>query len=228
MSAEHLSDLELDALRLGELPGDASALAEAHLGACPACQARRAALDASAADFAQRFVPAALAAETLARAETQRPWWRQRLAVWVPAAASAVAAVLLLSPVDAVRTKGAGGAVEVFVLDGDTPRSLSGPVPAGARLAVRVSPGPAPAWARLYWRSTEGVAPLHPAPDAAAWALTTPTWLEREVVLDDAPGPEALVAVLCAAPVSDDEARAVMDDEERAGCRRDVVAITKR
>jgi hypothetical protein len=256
----HLDDLSLDALRLARLssapaPAEAErarhAAAEAHLASCASCRARAATLETEAAAFAARFDVVGLAAEALGRAEaerTARRGWLRGLAALSTAATAALGVVLVLrAPPDApeaLRPKGGEAAlVEVFVLDGGRKAPLEGPVARDAELAVRIvprtpsvpgapaAPSPSRAHVRIVWRSApEAWSALYPGPEDAAWQLDGPTWLERRVVLDGAPGPEALGVVACARAMSHAEAvRALADPRAgRADCATSLVPITKR
>lgn len=228
------------------------AAAEAHLASCASCRARAATLDAEAAAFAARFDVVGLAAEALGRAEaerTSRRSWFRALGALSTAATAALGVVLVLrappEAPDALRSKGGEAAlVEVFVLDGGRKVPLEGPVARDAELAVRVVPRAAAdtssarptaaagrAHVRIVWRSApEAWSALYPGPEDAAWQLDGPTWLERRVVLDGAPGPEALGVVGCARAVSHAEAvRALADPSaRRADCTTSLVPIAKR
>jgi hypothetical protein len=191
---EHLSDLQLDALRLGTAePG-----VGAHVEACERCQRRRDALAADAEAFSSRFDPAQLAARTRARAEgsrgTRRPGWWAFGGVSMMAAAAA-ATLLIVAPGEETRTKGDGARVEIYAPRDDEPRPVGGAVEPGAHLWVRVAV-PGPRRVRLLWSPAPGGwTPLFPPARDPAWAVEGPAWLEREVVLDGELATERLGAV---------------------------------
>lgn len=218
----HLSDMELDALRLGE----ANAEAAAHLSSCEACAARRDELANAAASFAADFDPVNLAVETIGRADPPAPWWRRwEIGLLLPVAA---AAALMLIPEPTTRTKGDNPPIEVFVLEGETPKPMRGPVDPHARLAVRLDPGGA-AFVRILWESTpDDRAALYPAQDGDAWMVNEKTWLAREVRLDGATTDERLIAVLCEAPFTHERALAIAAGDAAKRCRQFAVPVTKR
>jgi hypothetical protein len=79
MKGEHLSHLDLDALRIGAVASDRADTMRIHLAECERCAHVEADLEKSASEFRQRFDPAALATETIATFEGRRrfPWWRR-------------------------------------------------------------------------------------------------------------------------------------------------------
>lgn len=237
--SEHLSDLVLDALRIGAPP--VSGEDRAHLLSCAACRARQQALDEDAANFQQRFDLPGLAADALMRASQPSPWrsfswlrfpwlrFRWLRFAFVPAAvAAAVLLVVVLRPPQ-IRTKGAASAhVEVFVIDGDARRAIDGPVARDARLAVRVVAA-GPEHVRILWGSEpDRFDALYPEERAMAWAIEGPSWLEREVVLDGAREPELLGVVACEDEVSHAEALTALAAGAREGCVVETVEVKKR
>lgn len=218
--SEHLSDLRLDAHRLGAL----DPRSEAHLLACAECQARALHLRRAAEAFAASFDPAALAAAT------PRPV-RRRWVGWATGllAAAAVALLVVRSSTDPIRTKGGGGGLRVERRGPNGPEPLKGPIEPGARLVVQASTS-RPGYGRLYSATAGGPwLPLYPAPTAPAWRLEGPTWLDREVVIDDAPGRERLALVICPAPFSDPEGQAVLlHTGGPQGCLVETVTLEKR
>jgi hypothetical protein len=217
----HLSDLQLDALRIERR-------ADAHLDSCPLCQARKSTLDQDAALFAERFNPAGLAASALATFETKpkkRPFF-----VWLAplAAVAAVAVLFLLPQPPSLRNKGDAVLAEVFVLEGETRVLLEKPVDPRARLAVRLT-AEGPRFARILWSSApESWDALYPLEDAAAWKIDGATWLDRQVVLDGAPETEALGAVACKEPVTHPEAIGMLTSSAREDCTISTVKVEKR
>lgn len=192
-------------LLAGELGGVERARAEEHLAGCARCQAARdeAAADGRAVRAALPFETlAAGVAERLARAERPGPARRPRRRRWplaLAAAALAVAAVPLLARLarppgdDAVRLKGGGPALAVYVDEGGG-RALSPgeAVRPGARLRVGLAPG-GRRYAAVALVDADGVALVYagaatsgPLPGAFEWT---------------GEGAGALVAVLSDAPV---------------------------
>lgn len=218
--SEHLSDLQLDALRI-------SRGHDVHLDSCPSCQARQTTLDTAAAKFAERFDPVGLAASALSQAETRK---NRRYFVWLAplAAAAAVMLVVSLPQSPELRSKGAGSLVELFVLEGETRLPMNEAVDPRARLAVQLSPSGARE-TRILWSSApERWDALYPEQDARAWKIEGPTWLDRQVVLDGAPEDEELGVVACTAPVAHEEAIGMLETSARADCELARVKIRKR
>ncbi|MCC7380354.1 MAG: hypothetical protein IT384_00885 [Deltaproteobacteria bacterium] len=221
--SEHLSDLDLDGLRLGVA---GPAVDRAHLDGCLHCRQRSAALAASAEDFARRFEPAGLAADALARAERQPRRWM----LWPPVlAGAAVAASLAVVGLQVnLRSKGAASLLEVYQLEGQERRAIQGPVPKDARLAVRMSAGERRR-IRLLWSPAAGkFQALAPAEQEAPLELLGPTWLDREIALDGAPEPEALIAVACTAPFDHRRALELAAGEDDPDCQVERIEIEKR
>ena len=215
---EHLSDLELDGLRLDPAAGPAER--RVHLEGCPRCQARSGELSAAATQFLAQHQLPGLAAEAMTRSQAQRSlrWLPIPIAVGV---ALASALLVLRGPTtDELRANGDGAWVEVYVVRGGDRVPLPPVVPLGASLAVRLSP-PARSEVRILWRTAAGWEALFPAEDAPAWVVDAPTWLERSIDLDQDPAPETLGVIACRAPISTDDARAMLEaTEPRADCRR--------
>lgn len=240
MNAEHLSDLELDRLRISqERP-------PVHLDSCPRCQGRFEALLKAQDEFRARYSEGALIGDLQQRMDAKKP--RRWIALWVPAlaAAAALAAVVVLVPgPQSIRPKGDGVLLEVFVLQPEGGRApLEGPIAPGSRLAVRLAPKQRSA-VRLLWgsepRSTRGAsagpgpddrpkvwAALYPDERAPSWMLAEPAWLEREVVLDDAREDEELAVVACTESVDHRGAAAMLDGRVRPDCTIARVRIEKR
>ncbi len=222
--SQHLSDLDLDAMRLGAAAPEAIE----HLQGCETCQGRQHALTREAEDFAQRFNPAGLAVQTLAQTPPPRPWWR-RLA-WVSAPLAAVTALLLVVVMPdepGLRTKGSPSPVEVFVVTEQGPKPMSATVAPGARLAVRINPGKA-RQVRLLWGPKRGPwQALYPDAAAPSWQTKGPSWLSQEVVLDGETAPERLQVVLCRQPVSHAQALDLIRDVARSGCALHFVDVVK-
>lgn len=219
--SEHLSDLDLDALRIGAGRDEL----RAHLESCPACQARQASLTAAADDFAARFNPAGLAAQTL-EATGARP----HRAAWWPALGLVAAAGLVVGVwprPDEVRAKGGAEAVELHVKAPGGVTRVRGPVPRDAALGVRVHVD-APASVRVLWMTPpETWQALYPPAERPAWPVEAPTWLPHALKLDGAPQTEQLGVVICDAAVAHPEAVHVLEGQRRAGCRAEVLEVAK-
>lgn len=224
--SEHLSDLALDALRLGQAPEGAAG----HLQGCPRCQARSAELERDALLFRQRFQVEGLAAEALAAASKAPPipWWRRALWPSTGAAAAATLLIALVTAQDNLRTKGGGSEVELFVLSGQTKTLLAGAVDPQAHLALSVR-AEGPRQVRVLWSEQPGQwTALAPEAEAPAWQVRGPSWLEREIVLDGAPEPETLGYVVCEATVDHAAAVRMLSEAPRADCQVGTIRILKR
>jgi hypothetical protein len=218
------SDLELNALMAGELdePARAAAL-KAHVDSCPRCRARLdrfqavaippfAELDAAAP--AAPAVAATVAAPRGGTAPRSGPRWRAR-AGWgaaVAAAAMAAAVAFLVRPRStgpdgtAVRTK--GGELVLAVLR----RTPSGAVEAlapgasvGASDTIRFQLGHAQAGYALVLGidSRRSVSIYVPSPadqQPPFLDVAGTTVLPGAIALDDAPGAEHVIALLCPSP----------------------------
>ena len=219
MNDEHLSDLELDALRLSEAGVVTCAArselerANAHLQTCARCAARRDALSEDEAAFFDRFSPAGLAASTLeARAQPKWSWPRVAPALAAAAVLMVVAlpAGMRLSRTGTLRSKGAPDLVEVFRLSssGDLePLGGLGRVSGGAPLVVYIHPPLNRPFVRLFWsEAPDTFDALYPSAEAEAWQVSGRTRLPWRVELEGPAGRERLVVVFCRASPSHDEA----------------------
>lgn len=139
--------------------------------------------------------------------------------------------LLIAVPPDGVRPKGEDAQLELFLRTEAGVVGVTGAVEADAHLAVRVRP-PARRFVRLLWESEpHRWGALYPREGDAAWLVRRATWLEREVVLDGAPEPERLGAVLCEEEVDHGEAVALLmreSGEVRNGCRVEILPVLKR
>lgn len=221
----HLSDLELDAHRLGTAPPQVCA----HLEVCTMCQARAQALAEDATAFAVRFDPAVLATSTLQAVPAPRPrWWRGAAGAFAALAAAAGLLLFVRPDPEAVRAKGSSARVELFVTDGGQIRPARGPVDPRAHLALRVRTATR-AHIRLLWSSTPGVwQPLHPAAEASPWVVSGEAFLPRQLVLDGALEPERLGVVLCPGALVHSLAQDMLEHGASAGCEVEVVEVRKR
>lgn len=220
---EHLSDLQLDAHRLGR----ADQVVPLHLEACTECRERQAFLEAAAQQFAQDFDPARLAAATLSKAAPTVRAGRFRIPAVLLAAAAALLLFVRLDP-EGVRKKGDDRLLRVHQRGPGGPVALEGPISAGTKLLLELHPK-GPGWVRLFSASGEGnFVALYPEPTGPAWRLEGPTWLDREVVVDDAPGPERLAAIWCEGEFGQVEALTMLRTQARADCVSMKVVLEKR
>ena len=215
----HLSDYEQDALRLGLLDGEGRSRAERHLEDCARCRDRAERLAAEAARVAGE-VDVEVAARRAYAASSARSAARRRLrrvaAGVVALAAAASVAIVAWPEGDAVRRKGSGSRVAVFVVDGSRLRAASGgPVPASATLRLQVVPRNKP-YVRLSWAGE----PLWPPPGEPAARVESARFVPHEIVLDGALQPETLEAVFCDNPFAAGVAA--------PGCDVYSVVVTKR
>ncbi len=217
---EHLSDLALDAIRRTGATDGAD-----HLAGCDACQARQARLTAADEDFAQRFVPAQLAVDTLAVPSIPKWSLRTKFAA-VGFALAAAAVAFVVAPREQLRTKGGDALVTVHVRADGRTTPVRGPVDPRAHLAVQVK---GPGFAQVLWSSRPGAwEPLYPPPGAPAWEVEASDWLPREVVLDGAPEDERLSAVVCPTAPSAADAAEIAGGADPGACRVQWVKIEKR
>jgi hypothetical protein len=224
----HLSDLRLDAHRLGPLTSDSAAEVSDHLEACPRCAARLSELEEADAAFRERFSVPGLVAETLSAGQATRPTRPSALPAWWAggAAALALGALLVLnqgSPapphgIEINRIKGGAGLM-AHVRSGATVRPVQDGelLQPGDALMLRMRPA-VPGFAMVVGVEPDGTVNLihpasgqwsAPAPDPAAWSPS-----ERSYVLDDSSGYERLFALYSDAPL---ELSAVREAAGRAG-----------
>lgn len=212
-----LSDLLLDRLLAGELGGGEEATAHTHLSSCADCAARRDALEAEitalprttwiAGDVA-RIARAASNADHDARTRGHaglRPI-APRLGSMI-AAASAIAACLVLGlrlpGADGVRTKGSGIGLDLFVRhDGRVRAALPGDaVAAGDALRFQIAT-PRGGFAAIVGLDSTPRATVY-VPTTGAMPRVAPgrSLLDGSIVLDDTPGVEREVGLVCASPL---------------------------
>lgn len=220
---EHLSDLQLDAHRLGR--GDD--VVSAHLLACEACRGREGLLSEQAEAFGRRYDPAQLAAATLVKVAPEVRVGRFRIPAVLLAVAAALLLFLRLEP-EAVRKKGDERWLRIHQRGPSGPVALEGSIAAGAKLLLELRPE-GPRWVRVYSASGQGDwAALYPEVEGPAWRLEGPTWLDREVVVDDAPGPERLTAIACEGNFGHAEALTMLRTQLRGDCVVEKVVLEKR
>lgn len=210
--SSHLSSLAQDALAQGALAPAAAARAEEHLQVCERCRADAAALLASRDHFLGSVLPRTLPTVRERLAPRRRLRW-----LWIAAPALAAAIVLLVvlrspagigtSPAsipDDLRIKGDTALQVIAHRDGRTwSIAEDNRVAAGDALRFVVAPGGAThvlvvsvdgAGAATIYVPYGGAesAPLAPGPRVE---------LPGSIVLDDAPGPERIVALFSRAPL---------------------------
>jgi hypothetical protein len=205
------SDLALDRLRIGEL-GPTSDLA-IHVNGCARCAARLAALRADARPFTDDLLVARLAAAVRAQARAQARARGRRLAMPLWSGGLAAAALLLLyvhvrpptSP--SLRSKGRG-ALELVVRHADgrvEPVVAKTLLHAGESVRFIVSTDEGGYLAIVGVDARKVVTAYHPATGQARPIAAGPRQLvDGSVILDDAPGAERMIAVVCARPLSVD------------------------
>lgn len=214
-----LSDLQLDQLALGELTGVREDSARLHLSQCRTCEQAHERLTWARRQFETDVNVPNVAARLMAKAAPTsgasrwRPW--VRLLAW-PATVSAAAALALVymapSPTavplgtnNGVRAKGSGLALSTYVkfAGQDQPGTLhmGQALGAGDRLQFRVSTKQAGHLAILSLDARGEVSVFYPP-----GAQTAPVPAGRDqplgtaVELDDSPGQETVVALLCEKP----------------------------
>jgi hypothetical protein len=208
-----LSHLALDALAAGELPADEATRVTAHLGSCASCQSVSEELAAERAAFARDAALPTLAADALARAETQRAsGWRARLwrrAFIAPLAVLAAGTAVLLVNIGGLqptaRSKGEFS-LSPYVLHPESgvsgDRHLGEPLHPSDRLQFRYNGAQAGYLAVVAVDSTGRVSVYYP-PGAAAAAVPAGREipLASAVELDGTLGREVIIGVRCEAPV---------------------------
>jgi hypothetical protein len=225
----HLSSETIDLLLLSALSADDAGAAQAHLGACAACQARWQALNEDKQKFEQFVFPRTLPSIE-ARLEQERAgrgfFERFRFAVLLPAVGLAAAAVFGVVTASGPGTqtedelyiglKGAAPSLEIVALRGVTQFPVTRGValkpkdrlrfvvkPAGARYLLIASRDGAGVFSVYHPYGATESARLE---NGAAQRLELPGAVE----LDDTLGVEHLVAVLSDAPVTAAELEAAM------------------
>jgi len=236
----HLTDLALEHAATGApLPATA-----AHLSTCDSCQARLdAALQVELPDLGELpDLQALLGANRPAQPvpsvpePANRPWmWGVLLTVASAAAAAMIAIPTVLTEVDdGLRVKGAGLHLQVYLDQGSSSARLrdGDPISAGDRLGFRVrnrDPGylmivgiDAANEAYLCYPQSGGGSP------AQVDSTLDPVALPEAIRMDDTPGTEQIVAILCEDRFAyDDIASALLDDTLPPGCTTDSVNLEK-
>ncbi len=209
----HLSDHQLDSLRLEIGVGAEAEALEAHLAECEACAARAEALRAAAEAFSEANpVPDLGELTSAARArgsdsqvhgdQWPSPPSKTLRRIVLPLIAAAAVWLMVAWPEpepSGIRAKG-GGTLEVFEVRGGEPHAVER-VPGAATLRLRYA---AEGHARVLWRSAEGVVAIHPPEPSPS--LTASGWVPREVKLEAGAGPEEVILVTCPESFGHDEA----------------------
>jgi hypothetical protein len=204
----HPSSLVIDALAAGKLAGDDAAGARTHIDGCARCRADLAAAQAACVQFTEHVLPRTIGAI----ARPRRRWWAFAPAVLVPALA-VIALVMWQRRGDtptvvdagggAIRMKG-GMVFQMFANRGGEVIAVHD----GARLApgdairfVVGSGGPA----FLLVASIDGAGSAtvyYPyGGDRSGAATPEPSELPGSIVLDAAPGPERVFALVSTEPL---------------------------
>jgi len=220
-----LSDLQLDRVACGEL---ARSQVDGHLSSCAACLAR---LD-ELAEAHRRLAPEMTrAAARLAAEVAPRPLRRRRAVIAAAGAILAAAAALLLflwprgdQRAGGLRAKG-GLSLDLAVRrqDGRVDTVLPGErLAAGDAIRFRVASSTA---GQLVIVGLDAVGQVSAYVPPIAIPSGRGDWLDGAIELDDSPGPERIVAVLC--PKSN-EVSEVLAAGRRAlsGAGGDPVAVT--
>jgi hypothetical protein len=227
----HLSLLTLECHLIGELDPQADRLVDAHLASCAACRDRLALLRSGRAALLSRFaaVPVRVAARDVA------PPRQSPRRTWMMAGSAAAALVLgwhLLAPeprpasepaaparsrptgaVDPVRLKGDDLRFLVYVERDGTPQRLywNDEVSPGDRLGFQLGSEQAGYAMVIGIDARRQVYQCYPGAGSGASAYRPASGraqsLDRAIALDDSPGHEHLVAVLCPQPFEFSELR---------------------
>ena len=82
---------------------------------------------------------------------------------------------------------------------------------------------------RILWGAgPDRWAALYPEEHAPAWSVESPSWLEREVVLDGAQETERLGVVACDGPLSHQDAVEALTRGARGRCELQTIEVEKR
>lgn len=200
---DHLSDLDLDRLRLARAT-DESDPARAHLASCGLCSARLAELDEAAQHARVELAAALTRAERAGERSPRRRWALPALATAAAGVAALVAVALWPNapdrPADSVVIKG-GPSLRVLVGGAEASDELQ----VGQELTVRLAGRPAPR--RLILRDVDGsLETLWPrgADDREAGLEGV---VEINLTVGEPPGRLALIALHGPAPLSEARGR---------------------
>jgi hypothetical protein len=216
-TGDHLSALQLDGLALGALDDVGARRAEDHLAACVTCRQQADVLRASRDHFSASVLPRTLPA-LRARAA---PWWSRRM-TWIaaPVLAAAVALVMLRggAPVDDLgsddlRVKG-DASLQIVARRGDRVGLVAAGDTLAAGDAIRfVVTTPRAGYLLIASIDGRGATSIYyPAAGVASAPVPAAARLELpgSIVLDDAPGPERMVALWSARPLPADAVTAAL------------------
>lgn len=214
----HLSTLTLHQLRYGELDPQAAARAQAHVQTCERCRRRLAVQQREREAFVLQPVPEPLRARP---APPHPPSW---VATFLPALALAAACFVAVpvlrdlghvEPVEQVRLKGAGPALEVWVERDGGARVLrpEEPLRAGDRIQILFDPQDA---------SHIVLAGRDPTGTVEVWGALTP---ERPglqpapfgLTLDATPGYQEVAVIGAPAPLTEAEVARILDGRQANG-----------
>lgn len=195
----HISALQLDALALGVLDGDTAAQVRAHLASCARCRRDQAAAAELRAHFTMRIAPRGLAAR----------WPPRWLWLAIPVLGVVCLFLALRPSASAIPEYAAKGdaAWQVFAnRDGETFVVHDGEVLApGDRIQFVVLPG-GPRYLLVASVDGSGAATIYYPYGGARSAPTDGQWVEPadSIVLDHAPGPERIYALISDEPLPAD------------------------
>src|SRR6185295_10732585 len=205
----HVSELQLDAFALGALDGPAETRVQAHLAVCTSCRSARTSAAALRAHFTVHVLPRGLRA----RPRPRRRWRWHWLAI--PALAAALLVVVWRRPLDP--TAGGDLAVkgtpswQVFAhRAGQTFAVHDGAaLAAGDRIRFAMLSGGA-RYLLIASIDGSGAATIYYPYDGAESAAIPGDRVEPagSIVLDDAPGPERVFAILSDQPIAADVVKA--------------------
>jgi len=217
VTERHVSALELDALALASLAPDHAAGVRAHLARCPRCREDERAAAELRAEFVARVLPRGLRPDRLPGSAAGR-WW---LATALALAAAAIAIAVWPRSADPVRSDRAGDLAikgeaswQVFASRGGRVFAVHDGIELapGDQIRFAVTPGAA---RYLLVASVDGLGTptiYYPYDGARSAEITGPIAGERvelpgSIMLDAAPGPERIYALLSATPLSAEEVR---------------------
>lgn len=221
----HLQDLAIEDL----LDGEAASGAEAHVTECDACRVR---------------VEAARAHDEVALPPLSRPRPANNQRHWVLSVApllAAAAVLLVAAPLawrwladDGIRVRGSGMQLRVYLDEGESSRRLhdGDPIAGGDRLGFSVQHRSAGYLMIVGIDARDEAYLCYPQRGGGAAerveAAGAPRDLPEAIRMDDAPGAERLVALLCDAPFDFERAvRAAHDEAVPSGCARAEVSVVK-
>jgi hypothetical protein len=206
-STAHVSELQLDALALGALDGPAETRVQAHLAVCVSCRGAHARAAALRERFTAHVLPRGLRARP-------RPRWRWHWLA-IPALAAALLVVVWRRPLGSapggdLAVKGAPSWQVFAHRDGQTFAVHDGAaLAAGDRIRFVMLSGGAH-YLLIASIDGSGAATIYYPYDGAESAAITGDRVEPagSIVLDDAPGPERVFAILSDQPITADVVKA--------------------